>query len=311
MASAYTKHFKRLLALLALVVLTVSPSAVVHALGSPDPVQNGNVGIEGTIPSPPPTQAATITTPRSGQTFTATPITVAGICKTDLLIKLFANNVFVGSTVCKSGSYSLKIDLFSGKNDLVARVYDSLDQEGPDSNVVSVTFNDAQFAQFGSRVSLTSNYARKGANPGVELVWPIVLSGGSGPYAVSVEWGDGKADSLFTVSFPGNINIKHIYDTAGVYSIIVKATDKNGTTAYLQLVGIANGEAKTTTTSGSTTSGTSSGGNSGDTLFGTLGWALLILLFPFMIASFWLGSRHELYVIRKRIEKSRQQAGSL
>lgn len=296
-------------ALLAAVILAM-PVGIASALGSPDPTQEGNVGIEGTIPSPPPTQAASISTPSSGRTFTETPITVAGLCKSGLLVKIFANNVFVGSTVCESGSYSLKVDLFSGRNDLVARVYDSLDQAGPDSNVVSVTFNDASYAQFGTRVTLTSNYARKGANPGVQLVWPLALSGGIGPYAISVDWGDNKGDTLFSQTFAGNINIQHIYDTAGVYYITIKATDHNGTTAFLQVVGIANGEANTTTAAGGSGGGNTTINRNEETIFGKFGWVLLLLLFPFLITSFWLGSRHELFVIRKRIEKSREQAGS-
>ncbi len=59
---------------------------------------------------------------------------MSGICPGDLLVKIFKNNVFAGSVQCKNGSYSIVIDLFSGQNELVARVYDALDQPGPDSN---------------------------------------------------------------------------------------------------------------------------------------------------------------------------------
>ena len=108
-------------------------------------------------------------------------------------LKIFSNNVFIGSTTCRGGSYTLQTTLFAGANALVARVYDALDQTGPDSNTVNVTYNDAQFAQFGTVVSLTSLYARRGVNPGTSLSWPLILSGGVGPYAVSVDWGDGSA----------------------------------------------------------------------------------------------------------------------
>jgi hypothetical protein len=288
--------------LLGLVVLT--PSSVV-ALGSSDPVQSNSFGLEGRISSPPPTQAATVVTPSNGQVFTTTPITVSGLCKSGLLVKIFSNNVFVGSVTCQNGSYSLKVDLFSGQNDLVARVYDTLDQAGPDSNVVSVTFNDAQYAQFGTRTNLSSNYARRGANPGAQLSWPIILSGGAGPYAVTVDWGDGSEASLLSLAFPGEFSISHTYSVAGVYNVVVKATDKNGGTAYLQLVGIGNGEAGTTINTGTTTSPiVTDGGN----WLSRLGWWLLAILALLMIVVFWLGRRHELYVVRRRIERSRTQA---
>ena len=55
----------------------------------------------------------------------------------------------------KNGSYEVAIDLFSSKNDLVARHYDDLDQGGPDSNLVSVTFNDnAAKPEIAARISL-------------------------------------------------------------------------------------------------------------------------------------------------------------
>lgn len=111
----------------------------------PDP-QSSSIGVQGVLGSSPPTQGATITIPSSGQVFTSNPISVSGLCPTNLLVKLFTNNVFVGSVLCTSGSYSIKIDLFSGRNDLVTRVYDALDQAGPDSNTVTVTFNSPQLA---------------------------------------------------------------------------------------------------------------------------------------------------------------------
>lgn len=268
------------------------------ALGSSQNPQSTSFGVEGTIPAPPPTQAATIATPSNGQAFTNTPITVAGLCPKGLLIKVFANNVFVGSAMCDSGSYTMQVDLFSGQNDLVARDYDALDQQGPDSNVVTVAFNDAQFLALGSRVTLTSAYARRGANPGEKLTWPIVLSGGTTPYALSVDWGDGTAADLSSQQGAGTVNVAHTYTNAGVYRIVVKASDAKGTTAFLQLVGVANGQA-------------SSGiGSSNGTIVQTktqyVWWPAAVLL-PCVLLTFWLGRRYELNSIRRQLEESREQ----
>jgi len=228
------------------------------------------------------------------------------LCKTDLLIKVFSNNIFIGAAQCKSNSYSLQANLFGGANDLVVRVYDALDQAGPDSNVVHVTFNDSQFAQFGTRVTLTSTYAKLGADPGKELDWPIILSGGVGPYALSVDWGDGTPASLQSVTFPGDLTIKHTYSTAGIYNIVVKATDKNGTTAFLQLVGVANGKVSQGNTASGTTSG-SSAGTTAVTQKTTILWWPALLLLPLIMSAFWLGRRHELFTLRKRLEQTRNQ----
>jgi hypothetical protein len=283
--------------------LLLLAAPVVHSLGSQENPQSGAVGLEGTVKSPPPTQAATITVPGNGQTFKETPITISGLCKTGLLVKIFSNNIFVGAATCANGSYSLQADLFSGRNDLVARVYDALDQAGPDSNVVSVTYADTQFVTFGTRVSLSSIFAQLGADPGKVLDWPIILSGGVGPYAISVDWGDGTAPTLQSESFPGNISIKHTYKSAGIYKVIVKATDSNKTVAFLQLVGVANGKvSQSTVTGGSSTTGTSTGGGTNTT---SIIWWPMLLLLPLIGSSFWLGRRHELFSIRKQLERSR------
>jgi hypothetical protein len=277
-----------------------SVAPVVSAIGSPDPQQSGSVGLEGTISSPPPTQAPTISVPSNGQTFTISPITVSGLCKSGLLVKVFSNNVFVGSVMCNNGSYSLQAGLFSGQNDLVARLYDALDQAGPDSNLVTVTYNSASFIQFGTQLILTSHYARRGANPGALLTWPIILTGGEGPYALSVDWGDASGNDVLSETFAGTINISHTYHTAGVYEVVIKASDHNGETAYLQVVAIANGAISS--------NGSGKGASGGITKVIGPPWYIYLIPIPLLLFSFWLGGRSELYIVRKRLEHSRQLA---
>jgi hypothetical protein len=257
--------------------------------------QSGSVGLEGFIPSDPPKTAATISVPTNGQAFTQLPITVSGLCPGDLLVKVFKNNVFAGSAQCKNGSYSLIIDLFSGQNELVARVYDQLDQAGPDSNKVTVTYNDTTPGT-ATRPTLTSNFAKRGVNPGQQLVWPIILSGGSGPYAVSVEWGDGTTADLMSLGFPGPFDIKHVYKTPGVYNIIVKVTDREGNSAYLQLVGIANGPLSQDQQKDD--SSDDAGGKRTVIL-----WQPAAIMIPLLITSFWLGRKYELQYIKKKIAR--------
>jgi hypothetical protein len=254
--------------------------------------ESGSVGIEGTISSPPPTTGATISVPGNGQTFTRLPVTVSGLCPGDLLVKLFKNNVFAGSAQCQNGSYSIIIDLFSGKNELVARVFDALDQAGPDSNKVTITFTENVTVP-GPRVTLISNFAKRGANPGQTLEWPISLSGGAGPYAISVDWGDGKTADLISQAFPGAFTIRHVYDSPGVYNVIVKATDRNGAVAFLQLVGIANGPL----------SQSAADDNSGGQIIRTIIlWQPAAALIPLIVFTFWIGKRHEVRALRKRLQ---------
>jgi hypothetical protein len=255
---------------------------------------SNSFGITGTITSPPPTTAATITNPTNGQTFTSNPITISGICVSGLLIKIFINGIFSGAADCVNSSYSISADLFIGKNDLVAEDYDSLNQEGPPSNTVSVSYvNNSETA--GSLITLTSDYAKIGANPGSTLTWPIDISGGTAPYAISVDWGDGKKPSLISQTTPGSLNLTHIYSIAGVYNVSISATDADGAVAFLQLVGVGDGP-----------SSQSAAANSKTTIIETVGLnsTLLALIIGFLIfipvITFWLGVEHQKKVIQSR-----------
>ncbi len=259
--------------------------------------ESGSIGLEGRINSPPPTTGATIAIPRDGATISTLPTTISGTCPAGLLVKIFKNNVFAGSVQCVNGSYSIQIDLFSGRNELVARVYDDLDQAGPDSNTVVVTlpFNVAGSS---NRISLTSSFAKRGANPGQTLTWPITLTGGIGPYAITVDWGDGKTADIISQAFPGTFNISHIYDSPGIYNVVIRATDKDGNIAFLQLVGVANGAV------GQNNVGGNEDKSGGSTVVQTkILWQPAAITIPLIISSFWLGKRYELYVLRRRLEQ--------
>lgn len=256
--------------------------------------EQGSVGITGTIPSPPPTTGATISLPINGTTITSIPVTVSGICPNGLLVKLFKNGVFAGSVQCDNGSFSILADLFPGANELIARVYDELDQAGPDSNTVNVTFIDnSANATMANRPSLTSNFAKRGANPGQKLTWPILLTGGVGPYAVSIEWGDGKTD-LLSLQNPQEFIIDHTYDTAGVYRIVIKVADARDALAFLQLTAVANGPLSQTNDQSTE--------NSASTVKTKTIWWPAALLIPFILSTFWLGKKYEKRRIRRRIE---------
>lgn len=251
--------------------------------------ESGSVGIQGVLPSAPPSRGATIAVPGSGASFSELPITVSGLCPADLLVKVFANNIFVGSAVCSRGSYTLQANLFSGRNDLVARVYDALDQAGPDSNTVTVTFRDGQFLPAANRVSLRSDYAQRGAPPGALLEWPVIVEDGTGPYAISVDWGDGTPSDLFTALGAGPVTLKHVYRSAGLYRVLVRASDKNGQAAFLQLVGQATGAIQSQDQP-----------KPPQLIERRVTWWPSLFTMPLLAVAFWLGGQHRLAELRKR-----------
>lgn len=289
---------KRFTALVLSLLIFGSALAVAAAPPAVNP-QGNSIGLEGHITGNAPTQAPTITTPSGGSSFASLPIRVSGLCSNSYLIEIFRNNVFSGSTQCTSGSYSLQIDLFSDRNDLIARAYDALNRASPDSNKVSVTFAD-QVAAAGPQLILTSAYASRGADPGTELTWPLSISGGTGPYALSADWGDGSDAELVSEQFPGNFNIDHIYRVAGTFNVTLKATDAKGQIAFLQLVGIGNGAVNGTAAS-SANSGNKSG--SGAKAAKQVLWAPIVVLGVLVVASFWLGMMHQTTALSRRPDR--------
>jgi hypothetical protein len=282
--------------LLALFMHGGSVSAITQ-LPTPNP-KPGSYGLEATKTQPPPTQGATITTPGNGASFTSSPITVNGICPNDLLVQVYNNNVMVGSVMCKGGSFTLQVSLFAGTNDLTAIVYDDLDQAGPTSNVTTVTYVDTRFAAFGASITLTSSYGRRSAAAGSELAWPLQLSGGAGPYAFSIDWGDGGAPELKSQALAGIITLTHAYKKAGIYQVNIKVTDVNGVSAFLQVIAVSNGKVDGVASStGATDAGTATPAK--------VLWIPAAVSSVLLVPAFWLGRRSQLISLRNKMLKER------
>lgn len=305
--SSYRKKLSWLSLPIILVLLILSISVEAQ---SPNP-QSGSIGLNGTIPTDAPTVGATISFPANGATFTDTPIEVTGVCPSGLLVKLFKNEVFAGSAECSaSGSFTITTDLFSGQNILIARVFDALDQPGPDSAPVRVSLND-QGGVSGAidRVVITTNFAKRGAAPGQELTWPFTITGGQGPYAISINWGDGT-DDLFSQKIAGEYTFSHVYERPGTYRIIVKVTDNNGAVGYIQVVGVATGATQDVANGQSTTLVDDQGNpiinasSIPETGARLVLWPLYLMMF-LIFSTFWLGRRYEKHRLRKLAESGR------
>lgn len=281
--------------LVATVAFSYSVSAI-NTLPEPDP-KPGSFGIEATKTQMPPTQAPRITTPGNGASFGNSPISVNGICHNDLLVEVYNNDVMVGSTMCRSGSFSLEISLFAGKNDLSAIQYDDLGQPSPRSSVVSITYTDTRFSAFGELVTLTSAYGRRSAPAGNGLVWPLQLSGGTGPYALSIDWGDGTEPQLQSQALASTFNINHTYKQAGIYTVNVRVTDTNGVSAFLQLVAVSSGEVNNTT---ATTDENTPVISPIKVL-----WIPAAIVVVLLIPAYWLGRKSQLTTLRRKMLKER------
>jgi len=281
--------------LLALFVF-VTPASAINQLPIPDP-KPGSFGLAATKLQAAPTEGASITTPGNGSSFSTSPITVSGICPSDLLVQVYDNGVMVGSVMCVNGSFSLQVSLFAGTNELSVTVFDNLEQAGPKSNAVTVTYNDTSFRAFGALVTLTSSYGRRSAAAGSELSWPLQLAGGTGPYAFSIDWGDGSSADLRSQSLAGLITILHTYKKAGIYQVNIKVTDVNGVSAFLQVIAVSNGQVDAAATTEKPTS---------TTVTTKILWVPAAVALVLLAPTYWLGRRSQIVSLRNKMLKDRE-----
>ena len=250
-----------LLMLTAIILLSVTR----QALADPPPI-TGGYSITATVPGNPPTIGATITDPVSGADFTAATQTVTGTCAAGTIVKLTKNGVIAGSTICDiSSHFSLQISLFPGLNDLIATNYNFGNLPGPVTPTVIVSYalpvtptaapppvtdsgatsvdtsavTSSATAPSAPGFYIDSAAIYRSAYTGETVHWPFVIAGGVAPFAVSVDWGDGRTD-LYSRSEPGTFDIDHTYTKSGPqgnsYAVKVLVRDKVGHQITAQFV---------------------------------------------------------------------------
>ncbi len=269
----------------------------------PDP-GIGTIGLKGVVPGKAPTVAAVINSPRNGTRFTTIPVPVTGTCPQNTIVEIFKNGIFAGSDYCKDDqTFSIQVDLLIGANDVVAKVFDALDQAGPDSNTITLYYDVQPAAPLFvlsapnalpddyQQFVLRTNAVYRGSFAGDPVKVVIDVIGGIAPYALIIDWGDGKTD-LVSRENKESFTTEHIFGKPGVYQAIIKGTDSKNKTAYLQTTILVNGQSDLAAGTTVTTTATA-------TKSLLLAWPMWILLFLVFI-SFWLGERHEKTVLRRR-----------
>lgn len=230
--------------------LTFCSTTTLHADNIHPGPESGSIGLSGTMPGSKPTTAATITSPTNQQRFTSTPVTVAGTCQAKMLIEVFKNDIFAGSVICDdSGKYAIDIDLLTGQNVILAKVYNALNQSGPDSTTVTVFYEGtaiqgsplAPIDFGGTQFLVLTDAVFRGSFPDQAMSMPIEILGGSPPFAINIMWGDDK-NSVIPRDNNLNFTATHAYKKAGTYKATLQASDAKGRVAFLRTVVIINGQ---------------------------------------------------------------------
>lgn len=232
-------------------------------------VKAADVSVNAVIYGPPPPSPAVILSPQQNEHFTATPITVSGTCPFGFYIKLFRNTVFSGSATCQpDGTFSLQTDLFAGRNDLAARIYNLGNQEGPAPTIVTVYYDVPEPVTPPTTPSnpatpstpppsqphvdqpffITTDYFFKAANEGDEIVWDFGIVGGQKEYNAEIDWGDGNSSSIKEIN-TDQFTAKHIYQKGKspreYYTVTITLTDAEDKTTTLEVFVILNSQLDT------------------------------------------------------------------
>lgn len=266
----------------------------VNAATPYDGPESSSISLTGTMPGTIPDVSAQITSPSNQKHFQESPITVSGTCPEDTLVEIFKNNIFAGSTACTgAGTFSIEIDMLIGKNILIARVYNALNQPGPDSNSVTIYY-DALPVQTGpltglsfegSQLLLNTDAVFRGTFPEQELRIPISIIGGNAPYAVNIQWGD-ATNKVIPRDNNSSFSTGHLYSKPGTYQISLQATDKNGRVAFLTVAAIVNGQPNATAITAST--------DKLQTIWPIYAVAVAVVL------SYWVGEKREKHILKKQ-----------
>lgn len=272
-----------------------------------------------------PTIPATILSPSDNAHFTSSPITVSGTCQADQFVKIYRNGDFAGSVLCQSdGSFSLDVGLVSGSNLLQARIFNITDDEGPTSLPITVYYTPPapvapatpgtpSGGSSGGSNSGSGNASSPPTQLGIgvdastkvyalnqDFQWLVRLSGGTPPYIILIEWGDGKR-SEYKLSEAGLIQVGYTYDTVGdhkgVFAVKIYVSDIKGQTSFVQIGVLIRGDSGAAPVKSTNENDVPKSMISQRLRVAWYGYAFLITA----LLSFWLGSLY----IRKIIVVTR------
>jgi hypothetical protein len=99
-----------------------------------------SITVSATVPAPPLTDPAVITSPLDGSSTASQDITVAGNCPDNSYVNVSDNGYVVGSYNCASNTFEIGMELTLGSNQLQAQDYNITNSAGPTSSAITVNY---------------------------------------------------------------------------------------------------------------------------------------------------------------------------
>ena len=198
-----------------------------------------------TINVAPPLKGAVITSPVTGAKVFKADVTVSGTCDFVLPFTVISiydrGSVLLGSTHCKSnGTFELIVRLKPGLNILTARTNNVGGEYGPISNEVRVTFIPPPNAVVNDLVIRSRKpYITYSLSEPAE--WIGSFAGGTGPYTVWINWGDGTNTERFNNIGTQEYTFRHSYSAMKPFFMTIRVTDTKGNSRAYTFAAIAPG----------------------------------------------------------------------
>lgn len=268
----HTSHGFLFLLLIAAGIILFFSLATLEAAGI---TKNGQINVTLTVPGAPPTTGAVINTPLDKSKVTKPLIVVSGTCPSGNIVAVYTNGQFAGSTSCLSdNSFQTTIQLRVGVNTLQAQNYDALNQPGPLTDQIEVLFepddpttpvpavvNTADDITLDlsipdtlapapsenpcyapvdlgatTQLTLVVMCVTRNVFVGEKIVLPVTILGGIGPYALSVDWGEGNSPQLYSLNRAGQHQVSYTYSIPRLKNISLSLADASGQTFRLETV---------------------------------------------------------------------------
>lgn len=220
--------------------------------------------VSATVPAPIPTDAPAFD-PQFASLITTSPdLEITGTCPVitpAVIIGLYRGSELLGSSVCGvDGRFAATVTLNPGTQEIIARVVTITGQYGQSSSPATITYTPPIPPTPPTPPTKTNSGAQSGGDSGasanqstnvgagalsprlltIELDQPFVkylpdvvtlirvrFEGGTPPYTVTVDWGDGRS-SQETLSRDGTYTFSHIYGEGDSRLVSITARDNGG-----------------------------------------------------------------------------------
>lgn len=252
---------------------------------------NSKSSFFGTLPAyeaPAPDSIPFISTPAVNSSVESDEAEVGGTCAKNIQNYVIVRNAnkITGSTVCSSdGRFSISQPIIFGTNVFTAS---SVNVSGKETALTIGVGISGASGSLVNAVTVSSDVGTVQYSPKQEFSLPLNLEGGSQPYKVAVDWGDGNKQQLETRD--AKISPKHTYQSKGDHKVVVTVEGNKSSSQSYSFVAVDIKGYKPSKTTAVASTGVSSGSGSTPqgfiTVFSFGLYALaLVVVIPFVRSS--------------------------